>query len=131
MFLEQKKCGKIKGRGCADGRKQRATTNNEDASTPTADVESVMKSCAIDAMEQRDVATADIPAAFMHADMDEVVQVRLKGTMAELLTKIDPPQTSGLRCRHQQLDHRSVLGTDPETRLDDPCWRTDNKQQLD
>jgi hypothetical protein len=26
MFLKQKRCGKIKGRGCADGRKQRAHT---------------------------------------------------------------------------------------------------------
>jgi len=91
MFLKQKKCGRIKGRGCADGRKQRATTNKEDASAPTAATESAMLSCAIDAMEGRDVATADIPGVFMHEDMDETVHIRLEGTMAELLTKIDPP----------------------------------------
>ena len=65
MFLKQKRCGKIKGRGCADGRKQRATTKKEDASSPTMAIESVMLSCTIDAMENRDVATVDIPGSFM------------------------------------------------------------------
>eukprot|EP00957_Ditylum_brightwellii_P086486 6580771-Ditylum_brightwellii.AAC.1 len=46
--------------------------------------------CLIDAMEQCDVATVDIPGAFMQADMDEVVHMKIKGTMAELLTKLDP-----------------------------------------
>jgi len=84
MFLKQKKCGRIKGRGYADGRKQRATINKEDANAPTAAIKAVMLSCAIDEMEGRDVATADIPGAFMHTDMDETVHVRLEGTMAEL-----------------------------------------------
>ena len=90
MFLKQKRCGKIKGRGCADGRKQRATTDKHAASAPTVAIEAVMLSCAIDALEERDVATADIPGVFLQADMDETVHVRLEGTMAELLTKLDP-----------------------------------------
>jgi Reverse transcriptase (RNA-dependent DNA polymerase) len=32
----------------------------------------------------------DIPGAFMQADMDELVHMRLEGTMAELLVKLDP-----------------------------------------
>ena len=32
----------------------------------------------------------DIPGAFMQADMDETVHVRLEGTMAELPIKMDP-----------------------------------------
>jgi hypothetical protein len=35
MFLTRKRCGRIKARGCADGRKQRETTSKEDASAPT------------------------------------------------------------------------------------------------
>ena len=35
MFLKQKRCGKIKGRGCADSRKQRAYVAREDAASPT------------------------------------------------------------------------------------------------
>ena len=30
MFIKQKRCGKIKGRGCADGRKQRLYTSKDD-----------------------------------------------------------------------------------------------------
>ena len=90
MFLKKKRCGMIKGRGCADGRKQRLSTKKEDASAPTVAIESVMLSCVIDAKEGRDVATCDIPGAFMQADMDELVHVRMEGTMAELLVKLDP-----------------------------------------
>jgi hypothetical protein len=64
MFLKKKRCGKIKGRGCADGCKQRVYTAKEEASSPTVSVESLMLSCTIDATEGRDVATADIPGAF-------------------------------------------------------------------
>jgi Reverse transcriptase (RNA-dependent DNA polymerase) len=41
-------------------------------------------------MEDRDVATVDIPGAFMYADMDQLVHMKLEGKMAELLVKIDP-----------------------------------------
>jgi hypothetical protein len=47
-------------------------------------------SCVIDTAEHRDVATADIPGAFMLADMDEIVHVKLEGKMVDLLLKIEP-----------------------------------------
>ena len=90
MFLKQKRNGIIKGRGCADGRKQRAHTTKEEASSPTVAIESVMLSCTIDAKEGRDVATVDIPGAFMQADMEDVVHMKLEGKMAELMVRIDP-----------------------------------------
>ena len=90
MFLKKKRSGRIKGRGCADGRKQRVHTKKEDASSPTVAIEAVMLSCVIDAVERRDVAIIDIPGAFMQVDMDEIVHMRLEGKMAELLVRIDP-----------------------------------------
>ena len=90
MFLKKKRNGRIKGRGCADGRKQILHTNKEDASSPTVAIEAVMLSCVIDAHERRDVATADIPGAFMQADMDKLVHMRLDGKMAELFVRVDP-----------------------------------------
>ena len=90
MFLKQKRTGQIKGRGCADGRKQRLHTPKDAASSPTVATESVLLSCVIDAKERRDVATVDIPGAFMQGDQDETVHMRLEGTLAELLTKCDP-----------------------------------------
>ena len=49
-----------------------------------------MLSCIIDAMEGRNVATVDIPGAFMQADMNGTVHMIIKGTMAKILTKLDP-----------------------------------------
>ena len=89
MFLKQKRCGKIKARGCADGRKQRLWKTKEETSAPTVRTESVILSCAIDAKEGRKVMTVDVPGAFMHADIDELVHVKFEGELAELLMKVD------------------------------------------
>ena len=90
MFLKEKRSGKIKARGCADGRSQRAYTPKEEASAPTVSIESVMMSCTIDAAEGRDVATVDIPGAFMQSDQEDMVHMKLQGPMAELLVKLEP-----------------------------------------
>ena len=94
-----KRNGVIKGRGCADGRKQRAYTDKEKASSPTVAIESVLLSCVIDAMEGRDVATIDISGAFMKADIEDVVHMKLEGKMAKLLVRIDPK----LNHKHVQM----------------------------
>ena len=92
MFIKEKRCGTIKGRGCADGRKQRLHKTKDETSSPTVRTESLLLSCVIDAKERRKVLTCDIPGAFMQVDVDEVVHVRLEGPLAELLTKVDPKQ---------------------------------------
>ena len=89
MFLKRKCGGKIKGRGCADGRKQRAYTAKEDAASPTVASEAVFLTAVIDAMEGRKVAVFNVPGAFMQADMDELVHVRFTGKMVELLLEFD------------------------------------------
>ena len=43
----------------------------------------------IDAMEGQHVMTCDIPGAFMQADMDELLHVKMEGELAELLIKVD------------------------------------------
>eukprot|EP00957_Ditylum_brightwellii_P180301 13735093-Ditylum_brightwellii.AAC.1 len=40
MFLKEKRCGRIKGQTCADGRKQRGQIPKEDAASPTVAPES-------------------------------------------------------------------------------------------
>ena len=89
MFLKRKRNGKIKARGCADGRPQRAYIPQEDARAPTISTEAVFITAVIDAMENRTVAVVDIPGAFMQADMDPGVYMRIDGAMAELLMEID------------------------------------------
>jgi hypothetical protein len=90
MILKKKRCGKIKGQGCADGRKQCVYIAKEEASSPTVSIEALMMSCVVDAKEKRDVATANIPGAFMQADMDELVYMRLEGVMVDILMELDP-----------------------------------------
>jgi hypothetical protein len=100
MFLKKKPNGIIKGRGCADGQKQWEYMNKEDASMPTVAIEPVLLlSCVINAKEGRDMATVDIPGAFMQADMDEMVHMKLEGKVAKLLVKLDPK----LYCKYVQV----------------------------
>jgi hypothetical protein len=90
MFLKQKRCGRIKGRGCADGRKQRVYKTKEETSSPTVSTEALFLTSIIDAHEGRQVITLDIPGAFMQSDMDELIHMKLEGAMAELLVRVDP-----------------------------------------
>ena len=41
MFIKKKQRGRIKARGCTDGRKQREHTTKEEASSPTVAIESL------------------------------------------------------------------------------------------
>ena len=89
MFIKRKRCGTVKGRGCADGRKQRAYTDKEEATSPTIATEAVFLTAVIAALEGRDVAVVDVPGAFMQTDLDELVHVRFTGTMVDMLLEID------------------------------------------
>ena len=89
MFLKRKRCGKVKGRGCADGRKQRAYIAKEEATAPTVSTEAVFLTAIIDALEGREVAVLDVPGAFMQADIDELVHVKFTGEMVNMLLHID------------------------------------------
>ena len=90
MFLKEKRDGTIKARGCADGRSQRVYKSKAETSSPTCKTETIFITAVIDATERRDVATVDIPGAFMQADIDETVIVRFTDEMAILLARIDP-----------------------------------------
>ena len=89
MFLKRKRNGKIKGRGCADGRKQRGHIAKEDTVSPTVSTEAVFITAIVDAMEKREVAVVDIPGAFMQVIMDKDVYMRITGLMVDLLIEID------------------------------------------
>ena len=49
-----------------------------------------MMSCTIYDKEGRHVVVTDIPGAFLHADMEDDVHMLLKGTIAELIVKLNP-----------------------------------------
>ena len=71
MFLKQKQDGTIKGRVCADGRKQRLLQDTSAISSPTVSINSLFLTCIIDAKEEHNVATADLPGFFLQTPADE------------------------------------------------------------
>ena len=85
LFLEQKRDNTIKGRLVAGGDRQREYMSKDDVGSPTCALESIMLCATINAEEHRDVATADIPNAFVQTSMEGTVHVRLRGTLAEML----------------------------------------------
>lgn len=75
------------------GDKQHDYILKEDASSPTVAVESVLLSCIIDAEEERDVATINIPNAFIQTkvvDEKDQCAIRLRGTVVDFLLEIAP-----------------------------------------
>ena len=48
-----------------------------------------MATCQIDAIEGRDVATADIPGAFLQATMDDNIYIKFDGKMVDVLIGLD------------------------------------------
>ena len=93
IFLTEKRDGRIKGRTCADGRKQRLWMDKTDTASPTVLLESVLLTSIIDAKENRDVATIDIPNAFVQTEMgdeEETVYMKMRGKLAEILVQVSP-----------------------------------------
>ena len=93
MFLKEKRDGKIKGRTVAGGNKQRDYISKEDASSPTVATESVLLTCIIDAEEERDVAVADIPNAFIQTkveDEKDMAFINIRGVLVDILVEIAP-----------------------------------------
>ena len=134
MFLKRKRCGKIKGCGCADGRKQRTYIAKEDSTAPTVSTEVVFLTAVIDSLENQDVAVLDVPGAFMQADIDELVHVRFTGDMVKMLLQIDEQMYSeyvvmekGEQVMYMEL-LKALYGTLRAARL---FWQKLSKQLID
>ena len=89
-LIKEKRCGKIKGRTVADGRGQRDYIPRDEVASPTVSIEALMISLAIDAKENRHVATADVEGAYLHADMDEIVIMKFEGDMVDYMVQANP-----------------------------------------
>ena len=68
MFLKRTRYGKIKARGCTDGRPQREYITKLESSPPCVKTHALFLSCLVDAFERRKMVIADIPGAFLSAD---------------------------------------------------------------
>jgi hypothetical protein len=72
-----KRNGTLKSRACADGRQQQLWTNKEGVSSPTPCIEALKYTLIIDTLEERDVATVDLPAQFLQTDMDDEIYLKV------------------------------------------------------
>ena len=59
-LIKEKRCGKIKGRTVADGRKQRDLYSKAEVSSPAPSLEGFMSTLVFDAAEERHVVILDV-----------------------------------------------------------------------
>ena len=91
MLLTEKRSGKVKGRMVFDGRKTREWITKEDSASPTATLEGILLTLTIDAHENRDVMSADVPNAFIQTEMTEIkqgeerVMMKITGVLMDIL----------------------------------------------
>jgi len=69
MFVTEKKDGRMKGRMVCNGKPTREWLSRDDNAGPTASQESIVVTSTIDAKENRDVMSCDIPNAFIQAEV--------------------------------------------------------------
>jgi hypothetical protein len=82
IFLVEKSNGRIKARTCANGSSQQSYIEKEEATSPTALTEAIMITAAIEADENRDIMTVDIPNALVQTEIvkkDERVMMKTIG----------------------------------------------------
>ena len=71
-LIAEKRDGRIKGRTCSNGSKQRKNMKDgENFSSPTVLLESIMPALIIDAYKGRSVGIMDVPGAYLHAKMPD------------------------------------------------------------
>ena len=78
------------------GKPTREWLTREDSASPTAALESIMLTAVIDAHEGRDVMCADIPNAFIQAEMPDIsdgeerVTMKITGVLVDMLVQLSP-----------------------------------------
>ena len=73
-----------------DGRKHWEELWKDEAAPPPVMVDSVLIAAAIEASENWDVAVIDLPGAYLHADMDDLIIIVMRGQLVELMAEIVP-----------------------------------------
>ena len=95
IFLVEKRDGCVKARTCANGSVEHAWTAKDDSASPTAMTKLILLMAVIDAEEDRDVATVDIPNAFIQTDVSDNedgtrVIMKIRGPLVDMLVDLAP-----------------------------------------
>jgi hypothetical protein len=86
-LIKEKRCRKLKGRTCSDGRPQQGLYDKQQTASPTVSTDALMISLTIDSFERKDVATADVAGAYLNADMDDFVLLKLTGNTVDIMCR--------------------------------------------
>ncbi len=93
LFLTEKRDGTIKARTCANGSTQRAYIPREEATSPTASTPAILITGVIDAKQNRDIMTLDVPKAFVQTpipESGEKIIMKIRGNLVDILLEICP-----------------------------------------
>ena len=96
IFLVEKKTGEVKARTVANGSAQRVWMGRDESSSPTVSTTGLFITLAVDAKENRHVATCDIPNAFIQTEMEKYDKdgqryvMKIRGALVDMLVQISP-----------------------------------------
>jgi len=100
-LIKIKRCGKVKGRTCADGNVQRNYVPREEASSPTLSNEALMCLLLINSFENREVAVFDVPGAYLHADIPEskfeILKIEDEDDFVDIMCNVNPEYLNDVR----------------------------------
>ena len=86
---KEKRDAKIKGRECADGQEKRLYIAKENMASPTVQLEILTLSLLIYTYEGSDVTVADVVGAYLLADMEDYVLVKLSGEAIHIMCDVN------------------------------------------
>ena len=92
-LIDLKQDGRVKGRSCLNGSKQKKYLKEFDSVVlPTVSLEALVAHLLIGAHEDRKFISFDIPEAFIQSDMaeDKLVLMKFKGQFADMMVTVNP-----------------------------------------
>ena len=113
-LVKEKRCGKIKGRTCANGAPHKKIVPREEAKSPTLSLEVLIITSVINAWEKRDVATFNVPGAYLHADLPKhkFALLKLRGKFVDSMCDVNPEFRKHVRFEKRC---RSTIHKDPQS----------------
>ena len=102
-LIKEKLFGKIKGRTCANGRKQRNHLKpDESVYSPTCSTKALTATLFIYSMEQRDVTILDLPGYFLQTALpsDKFFLMRIRDEFVDVMCEVNPEYIPYVRYDH-------------------------------
>ena len=87
-MITEKRDESLKGRTCADGRKQRQWKNKAESASPAAHAESVLLAAIVGACEERLVGVSDAKGAYLSAEFDEFLLIKFENEQVKIARDI-------------------------------------------